>query len=367
MKFKSNTKHLLSALSTVSRAISTKSSLPALEGVLLNADNGQLTVTGFNLEIGIRTVIPAQVAQSGSIVLSYNVFSNIVKKAPKEEIIVSSNEKLVTTVKSGNSTFNIVGISDNDFPDLPKFDALQSINLKAGTLIDAISSTSYACSLDNQKPIYTGSLFDFGDGVLTVVAIDGFRVAVKKIKIENNEEKTSVVVPLCTQSQIERLFSEDDDVEINLGQRHCSFKSGNVIIISRLIEGTFLEYEKLLPQDASTTCVVNVNRFREAVQRCSVLDCTKPIKLSFDDSISLKTSSSAGIASDVITPLECTIEGKPVTIGFNPKFLDNALSVLPKDDNVKISLFGSLKPATIVSEDNGNEMHLIVPMRISEK
>lgn len=366
MKFTVNTKTLSSALSTVSRAVSTKSTLPALEGVLLTVKDGQLTVTGYNLEVGIMTTIPVEVAEKGSIVLSCNVFNSIVKKAPKEKIEISTDNKFITTVTSGNSTFNIVGISDSDYPDLPKFDALQSIKIKSSVLVDAISSTSYACSVDNSKPIYTGSLFEFSGETLTVVAVDGFRMAVKKLKVENNKENTSVVVPLYAQNEIKRLFSDDEDVEINLGQRHCSFKSGNVTIISRLIEGTFLEYNKLFSKDTSTTCIVDVNRFREAGQRCSILDNTLPVKICFDDGVSFKANSVVGNASDVITPLECSIEGDPVEIGFNPMFLDNALSALSKKGNIKISLSGGLKPATVTSENDDSEIHLIVPMRIAK-
>lgn len=369
MKITTNTKVLSSALNTVAKAIATKSTLPALEGVLIKAENDRITLTGYNLEIGITTTIPATVKEEGSVVLSFSLFNSIVKKASKEEIMIETNQKMIATVSSGKSMFEIIGIKSDEFPDLPQFDALQSIKLNADILIEAISTTSYACSDNVQIPIYTGSLFEFDEGKLTVCAIDGYRMAVKEIEAKENTEKTSAVIPKTAQLEIKRLFS-DEEVEIILGSRHAVFKQNGTEIFTRLIEGTFLDYKSTIPKEMKTSVTVDVHRLKAAVERCSLLNTQSPlITMTVDSEVNIKANSSLGSASDTITALECIINGEPLRIGFNAQFLSGALSAVNTADKVTLNFKDGLSPAilTVADDESKKEIHLIVPMRISDK
>ena len=367
MKFSCLRTDLSNAVSNVSRAVSTKSSIPALEGILIKAYGEKINVSGYDLEIGITTDIEATIQQQGEIVVGAKLFSEIVRKLPEEIVCIETDERMVTYITSGQSSFQIIGISSVEYPDLPVFESTDVINIEAKILKDMIRQTVYAVSDNKAKPIYTGSLFELSENSMKIIAIDGYRMAIREEAVVS-ESNTSFVVPGKTQNEVLKLITDDEDnVEIIVGQRHIMFKIRNYSIISRLIEGTFLDYKSTIPADAKTEIVINPRVLVNAVERVSILNSekiTSPVRCTFaNDEIKLLCATSVGRANDSVSVL---VMGEDVEIGFNNKYLLDALKNCDTDE-VKIRLNGSVSPMIIKPVKSDSFIYLVVPMRLSNE
>lgn len=367
MKFSCLRTDLSNAVSNVSRAVSTKSSIPALEGILIKAYGEKINISGYDLEIGITTDMEATIQQQGEIVVGAKLFSEIVRKLPEEIVCIETDERMVTYITSGQSSFQIIGMSSVEYPDLPVFESTDVINIEAKILKEMIRQTVYAVSDNKAKPIYTGSLFELSENSMKIIAVDGFRMAIREETVES-ESNTSFVVPGKTQNEVLKLITDDEDnVEIVVGQRHIMFKIKNYSIISRLIEGTFLDYKSTIPADAKTEIVINPRILVNAVERVSILNNEKihsPVRCTFsNDEIKLLCATSVGRASDSVS---VSIMGEDVEIGFNNKYLLDALKNCETDE-VKIRLNGSVAPLIIKPVKSDSFIYLVVPMRLSNE
>ena len=367
MKFSCLRTDLSNAVSNVSRAVSTKSSIPALEGILIKAYGEKINVSGYDLEIGITTDIEATIQQQGEIVVGAKLFSEIVRKLPEEIVCIETDERMVTYITSGQSSFQIIGISSVEYPDLPVFESTDVINIEAKILKDMIRQTVYAVSDNKAKPIYTGSLFELSENSMKIIAIDGYRMAIREEAVVS-ESNTSFVVPGKTQNEVLKLITDDEDnVEIIVGQRHIMFKIRNYSIISRLIEGTFLDYKSTIPADAKTEIVINPRVLVNAVERVSILNSekiTSPVRCTFaNDEIKLLCATSVGRANDSVS---VPVMGEDVEIGFNNKYLLDALKNCDTDE-VKIRLNGSVSPMIIKQVKSDSFIYIVVPMRLSNE
>ena len=365
MKFTCSRTDLSTAVSNVQRAVAVKASIPALEGILIKAKNEKINLSGYDLEIGITTDLEAQIQDEGSIVVSARLFGDIVRRLPEEIVTIETDDRMVTYITSGNASYQIVGLSSAEYPELPKIEETDRIVIKGGLLRDMIRQTIYAVSDNNSKPIYTGSLFEIRDKILTVVAIDGYRMAIKKENIDSNSEN-EFVIPKKTQGEILKLISdEDEDVEIIIGQRHTLFKVGTFYVISRLIEGNFIDYNSAIPKGKETEVNVNTREILQAVERMSLLANDKfpsPVRCNFsNDEISLVCKTSMGKANDSIST---TISGSDVEIGFNNRYLLEALRNCETDE-IRLILNGGLSPMIIKPLKSDDFIFLVVPMRIS--
>lgn len=234
MKFTVNKSDITEAVGNIQRAVSTKTSIPALEGILLGADENGLELCAYDLELGITTVIPAFVTEPGKAVLSAKLFSDIVRRTPAETITVTVDEKNMATLESGYSRFSIIGIPAEEFPELPKLSDSTQFSLAGSLLKSMIRQTLFAIAESDAKPIHQGSLFNMEKGVLDVVSVDGYRLAKRSEPIQF-EEDLSFVVPGKTLSEILKLIKDSDDpVEISAGRRHILFKIDNYTVISML-------------------------------------------------------------------------------------------------------------------------------------
>ena len=376
MKFKVKKEKFNDAMANVSRAISKKSTIPALEGVLINAnkEEGSLRLTGYNLEIGIVQTIDAEVKEEGAIVLSAPLLMQIAKKAPTEDIEFNVGKK-TTKIKSVKADYEIVGMTADDYPDLPELLDTKSITLDAEEFADAVSTTAYCISDNNAKPVYTGALCEFAEKHLTIVAIDGVRMAVRRLSLDEGAITDAVVIPKNTLLELvkaQRAYKDEENMELILSKRHCSFKIGDIFIISRILEGDFLNYKTIIPKDFKTTVTIRKDTIADCVDRLGIV-CNEtakiptPIRVNIDSGINMTAQSSTGKGGETITPLECVIDGEPVEIGFNQRYLADAFSNISAD-NIKLSLTGPLTPMIITAnEENNNEIHLVVPMRLLTK
>ncbi len=365
MKVEFNTLDLSQAVNNVLRAVATKNSIPALEGILIKAHDSKVTLCGYDLEIGITTVLDAAISEEGEIVLSAKLFADIVKKMPEKYIKLETDDKLITYLESGDASYQIIGISSYEFPELPSFDEIENISMGSEALKSMIRQTSYAVSDNPAKPVYTGSLFDVKNNILTVVAVDGFRMAVRREKIEC-DKKLSFIVPGKTLSEILKISRDDDEnVKIVVGKKHVIFKIDSYSIVSRLIEGKFLDYEATVPQGSTTSLKVNTRDIASSVERMSLLTNDKnqsPMRLIVaDEGIKLYCTTTIGKASDYIN-LQYT--GEDIEIGFNNKYLLDALKNADTDE-LLFEFNGPLKPLKILPLEGDSFLFLVVPMRLA--
>ena len=274
---------------------------------------------------------------------------------------------MVTYITSGQSSFQIIGISSVEYPDLPVFESTDVINIEAKILKDMIRQTVYAVSDNKAKPIYTGSLFELSENSMKIIAIDGYRMAIREEAVVS-ESNTSFVVPGKTQNEVLKLITDDEDnVEIIVGQRHIMFKIRNYSIISRLIEGTFIEYNTIIPPDIVTEVVINTRTLINAVDRMALLNNDRvqsPVRCHFvNDEIRLACASAIGKASDVIS---APFVGDEMEFGFNNKYLLDALKNTDTDE-IKILLKGPVSPMVIKPVKGDSFLSLVVPMRLSNE
>lgn len=365
MKYTVNKKELTDAVSNLLRAVSSKSTTPALEGILMSASEMSVELTAFDTELGIKTTVPASVGEQGKTVLSAKLFSEIVRKAPDEIITISTDEKNIATIVSGNSNFTIVGINPQEFPELPQVGTEQSFVVQGEVIKGMIRQTIFAVAESDAKPIHQGSLFSLEDGVMEVVSVDGYRLAIRRENIDVNVN-TSFVVPGKTLTEVLKLSGEGD-VQIIPDRRHIMFKIGNYTIISSIIEGEFLDYKSAVPKQSTTIVTVKTRELIESTERVSLLITDRlksPIKCSFaQDEIKLSSSTAMGRATDEI---KCESQGPDIEMGFNNRYLLDALKYTECDE-VTISLMGSLNPMIIKPTQGDSFLFLVLPVRLKSE
>lgn len=367
MKFTVNKSDITEAVSNIQRAVSTKTSIPALEGILLSATETGLELCAYDLELGITTVIPAFVMEPGKAVLSAKLFSDIVRRTPAETVTVSVDEKNMATLESGYSRFSIIGIPAEEFPELPKLSDSTQISLPGALLKSMIRQTLFAIAESDAKPIHQGSLFSLENGILDVVSVDGYRLAVRREPVDFSED-LSFVVPGKTLSELLKLIKDSEEpVEISAGRRHILFKIDNYTVISSLLEGEFLNYKAAIPPESQTEVVLKTREAIDSVERVSLLITNRlksPIRCLFDNNeVKLNCTTSMGRASD---QLDVEMTGQSVEIGFNNRYLLEALRNTECDE-VKVQLGGPLSPMKVVPKEGDSFLFLVLPVRLKSE
>ena len=367
MKFTVNKSDITEAVSNIQRAVSTKTSIPALEGILLSATETGLELCAYDLELGITTVIPAFVMEPGKAVLSAKLFSDIVRRTPAETVTVSVDEKNMATLESGYSRFSIIGIPAEELPELPKLSDSTQISLPGALLKSMIRQTLFAIAESDAKPIHQGSLFSLENGILDVVSVDGYRLAVRREPVDFSED-LSFVVPGKTLSELLKLIKDSEEpVEISAGRRHILFKIDNYTVISSLLEGEFLNYKAAIPPESQTEVVLKTREAIDSVERVSLLITDRlksPIRCLFDNNeVKLNCTTSMGRASD---QLDVEMTGQSVEIGFNNRYLLEALRNTECDE-VKVQLGGPLSPMKVVPKEGDSFLFLVLPVRLKSE
>ena len=367
MKFTVNKKDIAEAVSNIQRAVSTKTSIPALEGILLTAQDTTLELCAYDMELGITTVIPAQVSEPGKSVLSAKIFSDIVRRSPAETLTIAVDEKNMATLESGYSRFTIIGIPAAEFPELPRLSDATQITLPANLLKSMIRQTLFAVAESDAKPIHQGSLFNLEQGMLDVVSVDGYRLAVRSEPVDYPDE-LSFVVPGKTLGEILKLLKDTDDpVELAAGRRHILFTIDNYTVISSLLEGEFLNYKAAIPPESQTEVILKAREAIDSVERVSLLITDRlksPVRCLFaDNEVKLNCTTSMGRASDQI---DVEMTGQSVEIGFNNRYLLEALRNTECDE-VKVQLGGPLSPMMVVPKEGNSFLFLVLPVRLKSE
>lgn len=368
MKFICKQSVLNEAVNNVSRAVPVKSPVTALEGIKMYLDRNVLELTGYDLELGIQTKIEVQSEDHGEFTVNAKLFSEIIRKMPSENVVIEIDDKLKTTIKGENAEYNILALPADDYPSMPEYDTSDSFSISQEVLKNMINQTIFAVSVSDNKPILTGELFDINDGVFNLVAIDGFRLAVRTEKMQT-EDKHHFVVKAKALSEISKLLRDDTEAPVNvyISKKHVVFDICGYMVISRLLEGEFHNYKGSIPQSHTTEIILNTKNLIASLERCSLLivEQTKaPVKCSFGDGqVKINCSTSLGKLSDVF-PVDIT--GNKVDIGFNCKYLLDALKAA-ESDKVKLLLNGGLSPMKIVPVDGDAYTFLVLPVRLKNE
>ena len=367
MKFTCEKLMLLSAILTASRAAVSKSPIPLLEGLLIEAENDKVRITGYDLKTGIVTSLPAEVEKVGGIVLNARLFGEIIRKMPGQYVTISVNSGYAAEISSEMSDFEILGSPTSDYPELPAVEEQDTIEISETILKKMISQTNFAVSDNDSRPIHTGALFETMDNELTVVAVDGYRLALRRESLDReNIPELSFVVPGAALTEVERIISDGDgQVSLTLGSKHILFKIDETTLISRRLEGEFLNYKNSLPQQAKFKFKVEKDELISAVERVSLIISDKlksPVRCVFGDGVvKLHSASALGKASD-----ECVMsgDGENLEIGFNDKYLLEALKAAPADD-ILLELNSGVTPCIIAPADESNNfLYMILPVRL---
>lgn len=371
MKFNCDKNLLCETINNVSLAVSSKSNMVALEGILMRCSNQTLTLTGYNLELGIIKQIPVHSLEDGEIILNASLLSNIVNKMPSGEISFVSNPKLLTTIRCNDAEFTILGLNAEDYPEIPLITKEKELFLEVDTFKGMIAQTLFAVAQSDQTPIYTGTLFDLEPGQLSVVSVDGYRLAMKREKLDT-EENYRFVVPGKTLNEIQKLLSkigsgeEENRISLRVSEKHIIFEIGGYSIISRLLEGEFLDYHSAIPKDFKTKVVAKTREFIESINRASIIinDRAKsPVKCEFIDGVvKLNCETTLGKVQD---SFEVEMEGEDVKIGFNNKYLSDALKA-SECDEVLIEMGGPLSPMKILPMEGDSFLFLVLPVRLKD-
>ena len=366
MKFSCEKALLQSAIAITSRAVAQKSSIPALEGLLLHADQ-ELTVSGYNMQTGIRTKVSANVVESGDMVLNARLFGDIIRRMPDDIVTFSADNKQMVHLSCGDADFDILGLSAADYPDLPEVEDEYSVSLQQKTLRAMIDETSFAVSTNESRPVHTGALFEITDKCLTMVAVDGFRLAIRREPLEKIEGGAfSFVAPGSALNEVKSICGDVEDLAaVTLGKRHILFEVGNTQLICRRLEGESLDYKNAIPRKNPISIIADTKTLIESIDRVSVVISDKlksPVRCLFDhDKVYLSAKTGNGEAKDV-----CRIsgDGNGLEIGFNNRYLMEALRYAPAD-TVKIELNTGVSPAIIVPVDGEeNFLYMVLPVRL---
>ncbi len=369
MRFQCNTALLSQACQNVQRAVSTKTSIPAVEGILIKALGNEIILTGYDLDIGINTSINANIDEAGSIILNARVFCEILRRIPFETVKIECDERNLAVISSGDIKYEIMGISADEYPELPAVKSGFPVVISQKILRDMVHQTIFAVASSESKVVYTGIKFELSHNQIKLVAVDGYRMAIRKEAIDFTSDDMTFIVPSKTLAEVVKLAVSDNDedyISMGVGKRHIMFEIGNYTVISRLLEGEFLNYQAAIPVTSSTTVKVDTRSFIDSVERTSLIitDKTKSlVSCVFDDNyIKVNSVTSLGTANDRIP---ADIQGNRVEIGFNNRYLLDALRA-SETDEVKIELNGPISPILILPVQGDSFTFLVLPVRLKK-
>ena len=364
MKFSVSKEKLLEGLQTVQNVVSTRTTLPILSNVLLQAVDGQLRFTTSDLDVGIRASVEVNVEKAGATTLPARRLLSIVRELPANEITVEVDSKNVASIRSGPSFFKILGLPEEEFPPLAKFENAKTFTLRQKDLKDALKKTAYAISTDETRYVLNGILFSFRENKLTLVATDGRRLALVDIELEfPRSHEGDVIIPSKTVNEIARLLTDDGEIKISIGENQAAFEVNGTLLVSKLIEGNYPNYKQVIPAETKERVTLERVIFHDAVHRVSLLASEKSnsVKLVFTKN-NLEIAANTPDVGEARESLAINYKGRDMAIAFNPEFLMAPLKNLAVDE-VFLDLIDEMSPGVVKIQ--GPFLYVIMPMRIS--
>jgi len=371
MKFTCSVAALSEACQCVQRAISGKTTIPALEGIYIHAAKGELELTGYDLEVGMQTRMEANVAEEGSIVLNAKVFCEILRKLPTETLQLECDSRYLASITAGESRYRINGMGTEEYPELPSITGGVPLPLPLGTLRDMIKQTIFAVAINQDaKPIHTGVKFELVPGELRLVAIDGFRLAIRKEAIDYQGDTLNFVVPPKALGELMKLSGDDsEEVSVAVGRRHIVFDVGNIHMVSRLLDGEFMQYQAAIPAAAKTQTTTDVRDLIGAVERISLIITEKirsPIRCEIQPTqgrLEFSCATGVGTARDSVA---ADITGEAFEVGFNNRFLLDALRACDTDQ-VRVNFNGPVQPVVMLPPEGEAFLYMVLPVRLKSE
>lgn len=363
MKIICSKSDLLKGVNIVMKAVPSKTTMTILECILIDASAGQIKFTANDMELGIETIVDGRIESRGIIALDAKLFSDIIRKLPDNDVVIESDEKLNTLITCEKAKFAIMGKEGEDFSKLPMIEKNDPICLSQFTLKEVIRQTIFSIAANDTNKMMTGELFEINGDELKVVSLDGHRIAIRKIQLKDSYDSKKVVVPGKTLIEVSKILSgeTEDIVKIYFTQNHIMFEFDQTIVVSRLIEGSYFRIDQMLSSDYETKVTINKKEMLDCIDRATLLvkeGDKKPIILNItEEMMELKINSQIGSMDEVI---DIQKEGKDILIGFNPKFLIDALRVID-DELIDIYYVNSKAPCFIRDEDQ-NYIYLILPV-----
>jgi DNA polymerase-3 subunit beta len=366
MKFTCEKAILVSAIAVASRTVAVKSAISALEGILVKADQ-HLTLTGFNLETGITVKAGAEIEEPGECVFPARLFFDIVRKLPDELVYVSVDANCKVSIRGGISSFTISAMEAEDYPELPDVETEKGVAIPQQALREMISGTIFSVSENQARPIHTGCLFEVADDAVTMVAVDGFRLARRTWHTAEPIGRTmKFVVPAAALKELEKILDDTDTpVIFTLGRKHILFEVGDATLVCRILEGEFLDWRRVVPTQNPILLVANVAALTDSVERVSLIVSEKlksPVRCLFgENTADFSTTTTIGAAKD-----SCAIagDGKELEIGFNCRYLLEALRAVPTQE-VTLELSNALSPIVLTPVgEQYDYAYMVLPVRL---
>ena len=365
MRFTCEKSMLVTGLSITGRTVAQKSTLSVIEGIYCRAGH-DLSLTGYNMETAITYSIEAEITEVGECVFPARLFGDIIRRLPEGPVTVTVDANYKVSIRAGYASFNISAESAEDYPELPDVDSGRAIRIPQSSLKELISGTIFAVSENTGRPIHTGVKFEIDDTSVSAIAVDGFRLARRTYHPEEPLNRNlSYVVPAQGLKEVEKILGEDGDVAFTLGNKHILYQIGCATIICRLLEGEFLDWRRVVPTGCPIKLAAHVSDLASSIERVGLIVSEKyksPVRCVFgNQELQLRTNNTIGVAED-----KCTIagDGKDLEIGFNVRYLSDALRAIP-DEEVIMELTNGLSPIVFTPAESKHDFsYMVLPVRI---
>ena len=364
MKFSVSKDKMLEGLSIVQNVVSTRTTLPILSNVLLQASDGEIRLTTTDLDVGVRGSVEAQVERTGATTLPARRLFSIVRELPAAEIYFDVDSKNLASIRSGSSYFKINGLPEEEFPPLARFDEAKVFTIAQKQLKDGMKKTSYAISTDETRYVLNGTLFSFKENKLTLVATDGRRLALVDLELEfPRSQELDIIVPSKAVTELQRMLREEGDAKITVGENQIAFELSRTLLVSKLIEGNYPNFRQVIPPEAKERITLERETFLTAVRRVSLLASEKSnsVKLIFSKS-NIDIVANTPDVGEAKESLPIMYKGRDFSIAFNPEFLMAPLRNLSTDE-VYLDLIDEMSPGVI--KIAGPFLYVLMPMRLS--
>ena len=362
---------ILKGINSVINGVASKTTMPVLEGILIQTNDNELKLTSYDLEIGIEYIVEATIKEHGSTVVNATMFSEIIRRLPSSDIKLNINENNLLEIECEGSLYKLATMNPDEFPELPKINIDNSIEIDQTILKNMIRKTIFAVSTEENRPIFTGCLFEVEQNKLNVVAVDGYRLAIKSSNLNSNVNDFSCVIPGKTLNEVNKIVADSfDSIKIGIARNQALFEMENCKIVTRLLDGEFLKYSNTIPQNWETRIRVDKNNIQNCFERISLISASSiekekkyPVKINIE--VGKVTISCANQTGDAKEEIYVETEGKELEIGFNPKFFLDALKAID-DEEVYIEFGTNRSPCIIKPIEDGDYIYMILPIKMKD-
>ena len=372
MKIVCEKEKLIKALNSVIKGVSSKTTMPILEGILIQTNDNEIKLTTYDLEIGIEYVLECSVEEQGNTVVNAIMFSEIIRKLPDTDIHISINDQNLLEIECEGSLYKLATMNSEEFPELPKIEVENSIELDQTILKNMIRRTIFAVSNEDTRPIFTGCLFEIENNKLTLVSVDGFRLALRSIFLNKPCNNFKAVIPGRTLNEVNKIILDSfDTIKIGVSKNQALFEMDNCKVVTRILEGEFLNYKNVIPSNWETRVRVGKSSLQDSFERISLMSSSAaekekkyPVKVQIDiGKVVISCTNQTGEAKE---ELYVSTEGKNLEVGFNPKYFLDSLKVIDEEE-VFLEFGTNISPCLIKSVENNEEyVYMILPIRLKE-